>query len=1076
MEAAAVGTAVGKLAPKLYDLLLANRKVRAELEHDIEYIKKELLMISAVIRQDGGRRRGGDDDVHGRWIAMVRELAREIEDCVDTFTHRVALGSGTSWIRRELHRVKTVRARNQFAAAIHRLKKKSAEAAMLRKKYEPDSSSVLTTNFHTGNTGSSCNLVSDEEEDPETDTVAVGIDAQRDELLEMIRGQQPEDLKVISLVGFGGIGKTLLARQAYDDTVEEGEYHVRAWVRAADKDARDVLKGILRQLGISGSSSCHLRKLRASLRECLGTKRFFIVIDDIRAAFWHDVKDAFPVVPGVSSIVMVTTAIQSIANACSTTHGHVYVMKTLAKEHSRQLFLKEAFLEDAPAPGDRSRLSTSQALTKCDGLPLALVTTAQFLQSRGNPERWGNLCKYLGKHLETENTLARMKRVLVHSYTSLGSEDVKTCLLYLSIYSSGHPIRRGILIRRLLAEGLINEDNRRSPLSVAIDCFDELVNRSIIQPIHASGAEVKKCQIHGMMLEFILHKSMCEDFVTSLYDKDPLPGSNIRWLSLHNKTVERSKTNPKSLRLVRSLTVFGKAHKSVLDFSMYKLLRVLDLEECNEHLDDKHLKEICNLLLLRYLSLGGAVMVTMLPKEVKKLQFLETLDIRKTKIEILPTQVMELPCLVHLFGKFKLQHNVGDRRMGKLKTCLSENSKLETLSGFVVDKSQELPQLMDHMEYLTKVKIWCESTGTNAFANNNLSHLSKAIKGFIQRGTQPNEARSLSLNINDEWPQDFLDFSLDKDYSYYLTSLKLRGNRICSQLPLFVTMLGGLTKLCLSFPDDHKLSGNFLDSLSRVCGLEYLKLIATQLDKPVIGQGALRSLQCLCVMVEVMTELEIQEVAMPRVESLQLLCKNMNGFSGTTIQCLPRLKEVVLHDGLSNQTKQDWKEAAKRHPRHPKLFFVTREIVNEPTAKFIPAATITDMMAQEVPVGSKLPENFDSPEIPPTDTTSSMTTPPGAISNGESGKQALPIATSELKNEPAVEIPMAPAANAQQEYSVQVVTSEMGSVVAAENHVAPVTTDNATSVNSDAFANAQQECCPINNMESFKKKIEGVAI
>ncbi|VAI68285.1 unnamed protein product [Triticum turgidum subsp. durum] len=1044
MEAAAVGTAVGKLAPKLYDLLLANRRVRADLEHDIESIKKELLMISAVIRQDGGRRRGGDDDVHGRWIAMVRELAREIEDCVDSFTHRVALASGTSWIRRKLHRVKTVRARNQFAAAIRRLKKKSAEAAMLRNKYEPDASSVPTTNFHTGNTGSSCNLVPDDDEDTETDTVAVGIDAQRDELLEMIRGQQPEDLKVISLVGFGGIGKTLLARQAYDDTVEEGEYHVRAWVRAADK-------------------------------------RFFIVIDDIRAAFWHDIKDAFPVVPGVSSIVMVTTAIQSIANACSTTHGHVYVMKTLAEEHSRQLFLKEAFLEDAPAPGDRLQLSTSQALTKCDGLPLALVTTAQFLQSRGNPERWGNLCKYLGKHLETENTLARMKRVLVHSYTSLGSEDVKTCLLYLSIYSSGHPIRRGILIRRLLAEGLINEDNRRSALSVAIDCFNELVNRSIIQPIHASGAEVKKCQTHGMMLEFILHKSMCEDFVTSLYHKDPLPGSNIRWLSLHNKTVERSKMNPKSLRLVRSLTVFGKAHKSVLDFSMYKLLRVLDLEECNEHLDDKHLKEICNLLLLRYLSLGGAVMVTVLPKEVKKLQFLETLDIRKTKIEILPAQVMELPCLVHLFGKFKLQHNVGDRRMGKLKTWLSENSKLETLSGFVVDKSQELPQLMDHMEYLTKVKVWCESTGTNAFANNNLSHLSKAIKGFIQRGTQPNEARSLSLNINDEWSQDFLDFSMDRDNSYYLSSLKLRGNRICSQLPLFVIMLGGLTKLCLSFPDDYKLSGNFLDSLSRVSGLEYLKLIATQLDKLVIGQGALRSLQRLCVMVEVMTELEIQEGAMPRVEALQLLCKNMNGFSGTTIQCLPRLKEVALHDGLSNQTKQDWKEAAKRHPRYPKLLFVTREMVNEPTAKFTPAATITDMMAQEVHVGSKLAGNFDSPVIPPTATTLSMTTPPGAISNGES----VPIATSELKSEPAVEIPMAPAAttnmtlpvnhdasaNAQQEYSVQVVTSEMGSVMAAKIHVAPVTTDNATfSVNHDAFANAQQECCPINNMESFKKK------
>lgn len=332
----------------------------------------------------------------------------------------------------------------------------------------------------------------------------------------------------------------------------------------------------------------------------------------------------------------------------------------------------------------------------------------------------------------TDRILARMKCVLVRTYTSLSEQDVKTCLLYLGIYPSGRPIRRGSLIRRWLAEGFITKDEDRDHLDAAFDNFDVLVDRSIIQPIDTSGSEVRTCQTHGMMLEFVLHNT--DNFVTLLGDKATLP-SNVRWLSLH---AAKSKMNPNKLRLVRSLTIFGEVHKSALDFSRYKLMRVLDLEECDEHLEDKHLKEICsNLSLLRYLSLRGAARVTVLPKEMVKLLHLETLDVRRTSIEILPTEVMELPCLVHLFGKLKLQEEgIGDQRIGKLQTWLSENSKLEKLAGFIVDERQEMPQLIEHMEHLTKVTIWCESTPD---ASINTSPLSKAIKGFVERSTDLSE-------------------------------------------------------------------------------------------------------------------------------------------------------------------------------------------------------------------------------------------------------------------------------------------------------------------------------------------------
>ncbi|XBI05773.1 hypothetical protein VPH35_133894 [Triticum aestivum] len=1012
----AVGTAAGKIAPKLFDFLETNRKLRRELEHDIEYIKREFVMLSAVIEEDGDHPPWSGNQVHKVWIQMVRDLSHAIEDCIDHFIHRVTLHPSASWIHRRFHRVKTVRARNKFAAAIRRLRKRSEDASKMRTSYTTNNDGVK----------SNINTLGSDEQEMDMGT-SVGMDEPLDELMELIReGQQPKEehkLKVISVVGFGGIGKTRLARQAYNDTIEKTQYEAWAWVHAADKGAEDVLKEILRKLGaiISGGG---LSKLRRSLKQCLGNKRFFIVIDDMRKVLWHDVKEAFPVVEGVSSRVVVTTTIQSVANACSSAHGHAYVMRTLAEEHSRQLFFQKASLkEDSPQPNDHTQLGTSEALMKCDGLPLALVTTAQFLQSRGDPRKWANLCENLGGHLETEDTLASMNRVLIRSYGSLGSQDVKTFLLYLGIYPTGHPIRRGILIRRWLAEGFINQDHRRSALCVAVEIFDKLVDRSIIQPIDASSSnnnsvEVKKCQTHGMMLEFILHKSTCENFVTLLCDKDPQPRSNIRWLSLQHKTAAKAKMNPKDLRLVRSLTIFGKAHSSMLDFSKYKLMRVLDLEECKDKMGDRHLKDICNnLLLIRYLSLGGAITVTMLPKEIKKLKLLETLDVRRTNIEILPTEVMKLPCLVHLFGKFKLQEGVGHWRMLKLQTWLRNKSKMETMAGFVVGEDQKMPQLIDHMEHLTKLKIWCESTSDVSV---NVNCLSTAIKRFIERSTNLNKAHSLSLNFNARWPQDLLSFTLEKDKLHYLRSLKLQGNNICSQLPWFVTNLYLVTKLCLSFPG-HNLGGHILDALSKVRGLEHLKLIATQMDKLIIRQGAFRILQSLCIMVEVMTGLEIEEGAVQHLDSLQLLCKDLNGFSSTTIHSLPLLKEVALHDELSDRVKQDWKGAAKNHPGRPKVLFKLKG--SELAAGTSTAATTTNTLAQEVAIGSEPAENFESPAAPPTDIT--VSTPPGDISTEE---------------------------------SVQVATSEMESETVAELPVAPGTTDDTTlSLNHNAFASAQQE-------------------
>ncbi|KAF7105565.1 hypothetical protein CFC21_106357 [Triticum aestivum] len=937
MEAVATAAAtslVEWMVPKLFDSLLAKHELRKSLKIDINYIKNEFAMISAVIHDDDRRSGccGGREDVNMVWINMVRELAHAIEDCIDRFMHRVRADQDTGRVRQAFHRAKTMKARNKFAAEIQQLKKRSEDVFKLRDSYNNASSSTSSPRQSLSSQQTDTPTAIEDDEDgthsEASIAVPVGMDTPRDELLDLI--QQEQKLKVITIVGFHGMGKTLLANHVYKAIESKSEYEARAWLPprklGGSGAAADVLKEILWQLGhLPLPTSGGLTQLKASIKKCIGTKRFFIVIDDLQTvAYWHDMKKAFM---GLSGRFLVTTAIQHVANTCSSSVvcDHVYTMATLSDQHSRQLFFNEAFQDDEP-PLDAEELG-SAALKKCDGLPLALVTTARFFQSAGNPTpmKWAKLCADLGTHLESDELFARMRRVLVQSYTSLGSQVARIFLLYLGTYPSGRPIKKKRLLRRWLSEGLSPGDNACSALNTAIINFNKLVDRSIIQPMDASGnsTEVKTCHTHGMMREFVLRKSMSDNFVTVLYNGQSNPSipSNIRRLALHHARPREVQ----GLTLVRSLTILGEAHPSVLDFSKYELLRVLDLEECVVSLGDGHLKLICTkLLLLRYLCLGAAVIATSLPKEISKLQVLDTLDVRNTPIEILQTQVLELPCLVHLFGKFKLKQDVGGWRMSKLQAWLSMKSKLETLAGFVLEnsKSQEFAQLMYNMNDLTKVKILCESTADTSSS----SHLSKAIKGFIERSTDSTGTPSLSLNFEDELTQDMLNFSLDKGKNHccYLASLKLQGSKICS-LPSFVAFLGGLTKLGLSSPQ-LSLSQDFLATLSKVPGLAHLKLVATSLGRLVITKGTLKSLVRLSILVKSMIgQLEIQEGALPRLRSMQLLCKDLAGsISGTSaVHSLGHLDEIALHRDVGDETKNEWKEAAKNLPgRRPKILFL----------------------------------------------------------------------------------------------------------------------------------------------------------
>jgi hypothetical protein len=283
MELAAAATVASsvasKIAPKLLDFFKKNHKLQADLEHEINYITRESEMISAAIREDGQRPQMSGEEVHKEWIKMVRDLAYAIDDCTDRFIHRVTMPTDASWVRRKLHRLKMVQACNEFAAAILRLRKRSEDACMLRTRY------ITSGECRRG--GGKSNILDSADEETDTFVAAVGMEAARDELMELIMVRTTKDeLKVISIVGFGGIGKTLLAKYVYNSPAVVGKYPARAWVRAAEKDAGDVLQEILRQLGVHSISEGIVgRSCRQSNRKLCSTLKTYEIFTTLAKHF-----------------------------------------------------------------------------------------------------------------------------------------------------------------------------------------------------------------------------------------------------------------------------------------------------------------------------------------------------------------------------------------------------------------------------------------------------------------------------------------------------------------------------------------------------------------------------------------------------------------------------------------------------------------------------------------------------------------------------------------------------------------------------------------------------------------------
>ncbi|CAD6254241.1 unnamed protein product [Miscanthus lutarioriparius] len=692
-----LGSVIGKLAA----MLTEKYQLASNVKRGICFLRDELSTMEAVLLRLEDKDDDQIDPLAKDWRSKVRELSYDIEDCIDRFMlNHSHGGSKANFVRKAMQKVKTLFEDGGIAEEIRKLKSLVSEQSDRGKRYYDINQCLLASSSQPVLLDPRAPALFQEARD------LVGIDAPREEIISLLRCEDKEH-KVVSIYGIGGQGKTTLAMEVYHKITEASSDSRRAFVSLSQTpDMKKLLRDILSQISKSHFDQSQMletvEQLIRTVKECLKDKRYFILIDDIWSVpAWELVRSALPVNDNGSRIIT-TTRIEAVAKSCCAgIAAQMYQAKPLSHEDSQRLFFKRLFLSGDDCHPDLRKVS-DDILKKCCGLPLAIISIAGLLANRSKAvEVWVNVLRSIAAAVDKDSPIDKMKRILLLSYVDL-PHHLKSCLLYLSVFPEDSLIDCQQLILLWVAEGLIPGQDRESMEQLGRSYLNELINRSLVQPtnVEVDSTTVKQCRVHDVILEFIVSKAVEDNFVTiwngNGFSKN-YSSNKIRRLSIQKDISSRAEEIARTIKNgahIRSINIFGSnsvlVNKHATEFLNNQVLRVLYIEGVVGASPLGHVKSLGQ---LKYLRIHNYDFVGKFPRDIEKLQHLETLDVRWHRLEKLPASIIQLQKLVRLH----IHHSV------RLPDGIRNLQALEELSR--IDLDIQSVKFIQGLSDLTNMKI-----------------------------------------------------------------------------------------------------------------------------------------------------------------------------------------------------------------------------------------------------------------------------------------------------------------------------------------------------------------------------------
>ncbi|KAE8784807.1 putative disease resistance RPP8-like protein 2 [Hordeum vulgare] len=287
--------AMGSLLLKLADLLKEEYKLHKDLRKEVESLSLDLESLHGALHKVAQVPRDQLDEQVWIWAREVRKASYAMEDIVDSFLVRVDDGhdheaeakkTGLKRFKektRNLFNLKKLADRRSIAGKIQDIKNQLQAIALRRSMYRVDD--IVAKPAATTLTMDDPRLL-----DLQRVTKLFGIEEPREALIRMLsEGEDShgvhQEMKIVSIVGYGGLGKTTLAKAVYDKL--KVKFQCVAFVPVGQyPDMKKIFLDILIDLDKEKYTNANMTildqyQLISEIKGFLQDKRYFIVIDDI---------------------------------------------------------------------------------------------------------------------------------------------------------------------------------------------------------------------------------------------------------------------------------------------------------------------------------------------------------------------------------------------------------------------------------------------------------------------------------------------------------------------------------------------------------------------------------------------------------------------------------------------------------------------------------------------------------------------------------------------------------------------------------------------------------------------------
>ncbi|KAL8507782.1 hypothetical protein ACS0TY_018355 [Phlomoides rotata] len=443
-------------------------------------------------------------------------------------------------------------------------------------------------------------------------------------------------LEILPIVGMGGIGKTTLAINVYDDPLIMDRFDVRAWVTVSQEyDLQEIVSGLLVSMG--GAKDQLMKE--HNVHQKLKGRKYLIVVDDIWSIeAWDEIKLMFPD-DGNGSRIMLTTRLSDLA----TYAGSFHEMRLMDDVESWNLLRQRVFKQD-PCPNELEYIGKTIARS-CSGLPLAVVVIAGLLAGDQTKDAWENIAKDVKSAISANDE--QFDKILSLSYTHL-PHHLRPCFLYMGGFPEDHQMRVSRLTKLWVAEGFLKPNRSKSLEETAEEYVEDLVKRSLFLVCKRKwNGRIKFVGIHDLMREMCVRKTKEENFFLHVRGHLQQPGTRLP---------HRVSTIDSDLRFLEN--VHGSTTRTIIclkhryreercSLEHFKLLRILDVADAHKFFyeTDRNLSQVFELFHLRYLAFDRFINI---PASILNLQNLQTLIIGPGYLHTLPVEIWRMPQLRHL--------------------------------------------------------------------------------------------------------------------------------------------------------------------------------------------------------------------------------------------------------------------------------------------------------------------------------------------------------------------------------------------------------------------------------------------